>query len=35
MMDVLGANGEHVEAIEQLLGKTANAIMEASKLLND
>jgi len=35
MMDVLGANGEHIEAIEQLLGETANAIMEASKLLND
>jgi hypothetical protein len=35
MMDVLGANGEHVEAIAQLLGETANAIMVASEQLDD
>lgn len=35
MMDVLGANGEHVEAITQLLGETANAIMVASEQLDD
>ena len=35
IIDVLGKNGEHVEAISQLLGETANAILKASEELND
>ena len=35
IIDVLGINGEHVEAISHLLGETAKAIMEASEALND
>ena len=35
IIDVLGINGEHVEAISHLLGETANAIMKASEALND
>ena len=35
LIDVFGANGEHIDAIVQLLGETANVIMEASEALDD
>ena len=33
IIDVLGINGEHIEAISKLIVSTANAIIEASEAL--